>query len=201
MFRIAFEATYPGPVEKAAKNFYDRFDGIITERGGQITVAVYTDGTSRADEALSLIHLLEDIEFCIVRVDEDLVDAPEIAERLSLTRQAVSQWARGTRGQDFPHPVGQPGGKRIWTWGQITSWIKADYNEPTALTPDEAVQVNAYLVNRRRKASGNKDLVEASRLLVNRGGSKTAMLAGDYHRQEHRVGTPQLVGRSVDDAS
>lgn len=185
MFRIAFETTYPGPVALASKRLYDSFDGVVSERAGQITVAIYCEAASRAAAALELVPQLEKLEFCVVRVDEDLVDCPEIADRLGISRQAVNQWAKGTRGSGFPHPVGMPGGKRIWTWGQITSWLPAKYKEPTALTPDEAVQVNAYLVDRRMKASGDHSLIEASQLVSSRGGSKAATLAGDYYFTAH----------------
>jgi hypothetical protein len=157
--RVAFEATYPGSVDKVAAAFYQDFDGVVTERAGQIGVAVYLDLDSAAYGVRQTIESLEDLGLCIVRVDRDLVDAPEIASRLGVTRQAVNLWAKGTRGSAFPHPIGSPGGKRIWTWGQITEWAAREdrLDEPRSLTLDEAVEIDSFLVRRREsviRASG-----------------------------------------------
>lgn len=195
MFQIAFEAISTLSLEELSKKFYSKFDGIVTERGGRIVVTVYVaDGTSRIESACDLIPQLEQMEFSIVCVDQDLVDGPEIAARLGLKRQAVDHWARGTRGSGFPFPRGCPGGKRIWTWGQITAWLPPKYEEPTALTPDEAAQIDNFLVQRRLKVSGGVR-VPVGHLAEAAGGTKDASLAGDYFATKLRFPGHVAAGR------
>lgn len=150
-FRVGFEAISHKSVEDLSEAFYREHDGVLTERGGKISVFVYVEATTAMAAALNVLPRLELLGFSISRVDQDLVDGPEIASRLEVSRQAVQLWAKGTRGSGFPHPIGVPGGKRIWTWGQITEWAARGQrlNESKALTLDEAAQIDALLVQRR----------------------------------------------------
>jgi predicted DNA-binding transcriptional regulator AlpA len=51
----------------------------------------------------------------------DLVGVPEIADRLGVSRTSV--W-RYIRREDFPEPVAQMSGKRIWKGADIDRWRK-----------------------------------------------------------------------------
>lgn len=150
-YRVGFEAISPLSIEDLGQAFYDRFDGIVSERCGRITVAVYVEAHSGLQAAMSIIPRLEEIGFSVVRVDQDLVDGPEIASRLGVSRQAVQHWAIGTRGSSFPVPVGAVGGKRLWTWGQIVDWARREgkTDEPLGLDQDAAAEVDAMLARRR----------------------------------------------------
>lgn len=157
-YRLSFEAIPPAPLEVLAQAFYEHFDGILVERAGQVIVTVYVEAADAVDAARTAIVDLEDeskLGLSICHVDPDLVDGPEISRRLGVTRQAVQNWAVGTRGQGFPRPIGAPGGKRIWTWGEVIAWARThqESTEAPGLTRDEAARVDAYLAQRRLTVS------------------------------------------------
>lgn len=59
------------------------------------------------------------------RVEPDyLVSLSEIAERANLTRAAVSLYAKGERGKDFPHPVARVTTESpLWDWTDVAEWL------------------------------------------------------------------------------
>ncbi len=63
----------------------------------------------------------------IVRIEPDpLVSASDIAERAEITRQAVSLYANGERGEGFPTPVACVSGSRpLWKWSDVAAWLHA----------------------------------------------------------------------------
>jgi hypothetical protein len=152
-YRVGFETISPMSIEDLGQAFYAQFDGVLAERCGRIGVWVYVEASSALHAAMSVIPRLEEIGFSVVRVDQDLVDGPEIANRLNVSRQAVQHWAVGTRGSSFPVPVGFVGGKRLWTWGQIAEWARREgkTDEPLGLDQDSAAEVDAMLGRRRLK--------------------------------------------------
>lgn len=154
-YHLAFEVISTRNIEELAASFYDHFDGMIVERAGQIIVTVYVEGTSAVDAAHTAIEMLEKLDFSICHVDPDLVDGPEISSRLGVTRQAVQNWAIGKRGSGFPLPIGSPGGKRIWAWGEVVAWARAHQGstETPCLTRDESTIVDAHLVERRQRVT------------------------------------------------
>lgn len=188
-YRVGFEAISPLSIEELSREFYDHFDGTLAEHCGRISVFVYGEGQSAYQVATTTIPKLEKIGFSIVRTDPDLVDGPEIAERLGVTRQAVQNWAKGTRGSSFPHPVGLPGGRRIWTWNQVVEWAKREHrtSEPQGLDQDSAAMVDAMLARRRHSVAASP--VFAMDSMIDRGSVKSqagATSAADYPRRQLR---------------
>ena len=54
---------------------------------------------------------------------DDLVDASEIAKRLSVARpQVVHDWRR--RHADFPKPVKRLANVHIWLWSEVEPWAR-----------------------------------------------------------------------------
>ena len=160
-YRVALEVVIHD-FEDAAALFHEYFDGMLVERAGKVVATVYADAEDGVSAAVSTVRELEEAGFSVVRTDPDLVDSPEIAARLSCTRQAVNNYAKGTRGSGFPRPIGSPGGKRIWTWGQITEWLtgRGELTEPPSLTLDDAAKVDAYLAHRRSAAASARMRVD-----------------------------------------
>lgn len=157
-YSISFEAIAPASLEALSHAFYEHFDGVLVERDGQVIVTVHVDGVDAVDAARTAIADLEDestLGLSICHVDLDLVDGPEVGRRLGVTRQAVQNWAVGTRGQGFPRPLGCPGGKRIWAWGEVVAWARdrLGSQEAPTLTRDEAARVDALLAQRRNLTS------------------------------------------------
>lgn len=169
-FKIALETVVARSLEDEAADFHEHFDGVLVERDGRVIVTVYIEAPSAVEAAHTAIRELEaNLAFSIVRVDQDLVDATEIALRADVTREAVRLWAVGARGQSFPFPAGSPGGKRIWAWGEVATWLRDhqdDFDEPPTLTLDESVVVDHHLAQRRQQVS-------ASRFVTHAGHSKS----------------------------
>lgn len=63
----------------------------------------------------------------IVRIEPDpLVSPSDIAERAAITRQAVSLYVNGKRGEGFPTPVACVTGSRpLWKWSEVAVWLHA----------------------------------------------------------------------------
>lgn len=154
-YRLAFEAISTLSIEDLSKSFYEHCDGVLAERAGRVVVTVYVSGTSPLEAAHAAISQLEKLDMSVCHVDYDLVDGPEIAARLNVTRQAVQNWATGNRGSGFPRPVGSPGGKRVWAWSQIVEWARAEQGseETPGLSRDEMAVVDTFLAERRQKVS------------------------------------------------
>ncbi len=55
-----------------------------------------------------------------VRLEPDLVAIPDIANRIGVTREAVRNWANGTRHANFPPPTGVVGdGIKVWACQRV----------------------------------------------------------------------------------
>lgn len=64
-----------------------------------------------------------------IRLDEDLVAIPDIAARIGMTREAVRNWANGTRQANFPPPRGTVGeGIKVWAWSEVNTWLRRNLN-------------------------------------------------------------------------
>jgi hypothetical protein len=62
-----------------------------------------------------------------LRLDEDLVSISDIAERIGVTREAVRNWANGTRKAGFPLPRGIVGDAiKVWAWSDVDAWAQAN---------------------------------------------------------------------------
>lgn len=107
----------------------------------------------------------------VLRVDDQLVNASDIAERLDRTPESIRQLASGSRGTGgFPAPAGVVGkGVKIWRWADVQPWLAqrglapdeatlpapviADANAQLARTPDEPLLAVAIGTSGRHPAS------------------------------------------------
>lgn len=84
---------------------------------------------------------------CPIRVDEDLVSISDIASRVGMSREAVRNWANGTRQSNFPIPKGIVGDTiKVWAWSSISNWLNANLSlgdKEYFPTEIEIAQVNA----------------------------------------------------------
>lgn len=54
---------------------------------------------------------------------EELVTAAEVADRLNVTKSAVSKWQERDLG--FPAPAGRIGGYvDVWLWPEVVAWYR-----------------------------------------------------------------------------
>lgn len=63
----------------------------------------------------------------ILRIEPDpLVSSSDIADRTGITRQAVSLYTTGGRGENFPVPVACASSQRpLWNWVEVANWLAA----------------------------------------------------------------------------
>lgn len=90
-----------------------------------------------------------------VRVDQDLVSIPDIAERTDRSRESVRLLVEGKRGPgSFPSPIGTVGdGIRVWPWASVIDWFAASLGHDLGergVPPEVAAVVDACLAARRR---------------------------------------------------
>jgi len=68
----------------------------------------------------------------VERIEPDyLVSASEIAARSGLGRAAVSLYASGERGKEFPHPIARITSESpLWDWVEVASWMHRQNRVP-----------------------------------------------------------------------
>ena len=144
-------------------------DGLVNYKNG----SVYLD-FDREDENLerAIISAIKDIESAnigakIVSVaPEHLVNLSEIAERVAMTRQAVSLLIQGSRGKgDFPKPILKICNKSpLWRWSAVAEWFyqQGKINDHHVIESANIVEdINAALELR------NKNSFEHKRKILN----------------------------------
>jgi hypothetical protein len=142
-------------LEQLSECFYEKFDGLVAETQGQLLVQINVSTDASAHDALR--QIVDDVERAlpvrVLEVDTDLVDIPEIAERIGRTRQSVQQLVTGARGPGgFPAPMGTPGGIRIWDWESVAMWLleaRVPNVHDVGASRLDVARVNSWLVSRR----------------------------------------------------
>ncbi|WFU89004.1 hypothetical protein QA644_08165 [Rhizobium sp. CC1099] len=118
-------------LDPQAEDFEDRFyeagcdDATITFARGAILLEFSREARNFAHAVTSAIRDVKVAGADIERVEPDyLVSLSEIAERACLTRAAVSQYAKGERGQGFPLPVARVSSESpLWDWVDVARWL------------------------------------------------------------------------------
>jgi len=127
----------------------------MAESRGDLTLVTVVRSADSAEEALW--SSVRDVESAtpsarVIGIDDDLVNASDIAERVGRTPESVRQLASGTRGPGgFPPVVGIVGkGIRIWRWADVADWFSSR-GVPIperGISASLAVDANARLANR-----------------------------------------------------
>ena len=154
VFGVTFAVTSTRDLEDLELAFIEKFAGTISQTAGRLLVTVYREGSCGHAVAKSIVLELEPaLDVTVDSVDQDLVDIPEIARRTSRTRQNIQQLVTGIRGSDdFPTPLGAPGGKRIWDWATINEWFRTHQGISDSeiwLSRADVAIVNAWLAERK----------------------------------------------------
>ena len=153
-FEFDFEVTpFTDPDFELRDRLEEEFDlnfSVLANVPVATMVVSAIDALSAASEAVAILN---QNGITVVRALEDLVSLREISDRIGVSRQAVSNWARGTRQGDlFPVPF-VLGETRLWYWPEVVEFCSSrgiKMIEPPFLTLPtrlELRQVNGMIAN------------------------------------------------------
>jgi len=114
-----------------ADDFEDRFfaagcdDATLSFQKGVIILEFHREAVSFSRAIASAYEDVLRAGAGVERIEPDhLVSLSEIAERAGLSRQAISYYTRGERGEDFPGPVAKVTSKHpLWDWPEVAEWL------------------------------------------------------------------------------
>ena len=124
----------------ALDSLYTTFDDVgAADQLGRTTIEFVVEAVSAGNALKDTLFRFRSgfPDVSVVRLDRDLVNVSEIADRLGRTPECVRLLVNGTRGSGrFPSAVGVlPGGTRIWEWSTVYRWLEqcgyeVDSNQP-----------------------------------------------------------------------
>ena len=145
-----FDAQDDRQVEAFYAHGFD--DATVEDRGGLSVVTFYREACSPDAALWSAIDQLRGaLPACrVLRVDDQLVNATDVAQMTGRTSESIRQLAAGLRGPGgFPTPAGVVGkGVKVWRWAEVQAWLAANGVDAGADTlPVEVVaEANAEFV-------------------------------------------------------
>ncbi len=149
-------------------------DALINYKNGTVYLDFDREDEDLEHAIISAIKAVEsaDLGAKIVSVaPEHLVSLSDIAERVSMSRQAVSLFVLGERGtKDFPKPVLKIANKSpLWRWSMVAEWLYRQQKIKDQGVIDFAIvieDINAALDSRNKTA-----FVHRQKILSELGGS------------------------------
>lgn len=120
-------------LDPADDDFADRFfeagcdDALVGFQRGVIVADFVREAEALEDAIASAIEAVCSAGATVLRVEPDhLVNLSDIADRSSLTRQAVALYASGKRGEGFPAPsVCVTTDHPLYDWREVARWLVA----------------------------------------------------------------------------
>ncbi|MEX0923211.1 MAG: hypothetical protein WDZ84_10580 [Rhodovibrionaceae bacterium] len=107
--------------------FYDNGcdDALVSFQKGHIIVDFAREAETLHEAISSALENLRVAGARIDRIEPDpLVGMAEIAKRADLSRAAITQYAKGQRGKDFPPPVARvTSDSPLWDWASVALWL------------------------------------------------------------------------------
>jgi len=145
LFEFSVVATGLNPTEI---NFERRFidegidDATISFQRGLIILDFSRESPSMMMALETAIEAVEATGATVIRIEPDpLVTLSDIAERASLSRAAVSLYAKGDRSDNFPLPVARVTSESpLWLWAEVAYWL-ADRNRISHSMADDAYAI------------------------------------------------------------
>jgi hypothetical protein len=142
--------------DRQVEAFYAHgLDDATIEDRGEVSVVTFYRAACSPDTALwsAIDELREALPGCrVLRVDDQLVNATDIADMAGRTPESIRQLAAGTRGPGgFPTPAGVVGkGVKVWRWAEVQPWLEANGIDAGAdtLPVEVAAEANAELARR-----------------------------------------------------
>lgn len=118
-------------IDATADDFEDRFfeagcdDATLALMNGLVAVCFDRESESFLEAVVSSFSDVLKTGACIERFEPDyLVSKQDIAKRANLTPAAVTNYAHGKRGQDFPKPYARiTTASPLWDWVEVSDWL------------------------------------------------------------------------------
>ena len=144
-------------LDPSSDDFEDRFfesgcdDATLSFQRGVIVLEF--DREAR-NYAVALVSAVRDVRAAGATVDhvepDYLVSLSDIAKRSGLTRAAVSLFARGERGREFPRPIARVTTESpLWDWVAVARWMhKRNQLGREAVIEAKATKAVSYAVAR-----------------------------------------------------
>lgn len=131
-------------------------DAVTASVDGATTVSADIEAPEAVDAAEILVERVTQAVPTAValRLDQDLVAIPDIADRTGRSRESIRLFVEGKRGPgSFPAPIGVVGDSiRVWPWASVLDWFRMQLGtdlKERAILPEEAAVVDALLAARR----------------------------------------------------
>ena len=102
---------------------YLPYDASVGSTNGVVSIDVECDSLEPIESIARVNEDLESIGVTIVRIDLDLVNLSDIAERTETTRETVRLWSTGARRGNFPTPFTVAGASKLWAWVDVYDWL------------------------------------------------------------------------------
>ena len=130
-----------------ADDFETRFfnagcdDALVSFQKGHIIVDFAREAESIDGAISSAVEHVKKAGAQVDRVEPDtLVSLSDIAERTGLMSAAITQFARGQRGESFPSPVARiTSHPSLYDWAEVATWLF----KHEKLTRDQAIEAQA----------------------------------------------------------
>lgn len=143
--------------------FIELEDAIPSSINGVVTITAPVEAPDDESAAFRLIDQIHAVlpQAVPVRLDQDLVSIPDIAERFERGRESVRLLIDGKRGPgQFPASIGTVGNAiRVWPWAVVLDWFREAMNEDLGergVSPEVSALVDACLAGKRRQAFSHK---------------------------------------------
>lgn len=113
-------------------------DTTVSLQKGVLIIEFDREAVSFSSAVASACGNVSDAGLVIERIEPDhLVSLTEIAERASMSRQAISLYSKGERGAEFPPPAAKVTSKHpLWDWQEVADWL----HRKSLIGIDEVVQ-------------------------------------------------------------
>lgn len=143
------------------------YDALINYKNNTVYLDFDREGKDFESAIISAIKDVEsaDIGATIISVaPEHLLSLSDIAERVSITRQAVSLLMQGMRGGgNFPKPILKIANKSpLWRWSSVAEWFYQQGKISDHAVIDDAnviEDINAALELRNKKSFAHKKAI------------------------------------------
>lgn len=142
-------------LDPSADDFEQRFydsgcdDALVSFQKGHIIVDFAREAPSIDEAISSAIQNVMTAGATVDRIEPDpLVSLSEIATRSGKTRAAISLYAKGQRGQDFPPPIVKVTDESpLWDWTTVVRWLvsRGDLTQEVLIEAEIVREANAAI--------------------------------------------------------